>query len=392
MPSLPMPHILLVGDPPTNDVRGILETAGFPVTSTAFSKLDPAEVGRAQLVILDVPPTGEVTAQAQCRRWRIELSERYVPILWIGADPASTVAAAALDAGADVRMTRPVAPAHLLAQAKALLRVEHVQARLAGRAAETQQVNDRLQQAYQQIDNDLELTRQIHRSSLPRTLPDVHRVHFAVCYRPRSRVGGDFYDVLRLDEDHVGLYVADAMGRGLPTTSLLSLFIKKNMRVKEISGRSYRLVPPAEVLGALNREIVGLSLPDPPFVSMLYVQLNCRDGSLGFARAAHPLPLHVPVGGALEYWPAAGNFLGVFDAHFPGQNKQLRPGDKLLVASDGVRTEAMGEAPPLPDWLIESASRHRSESLQAFLDSVSRELLECSRSKDDFTLLGVEFQ
>jgi sigma-B regulation protein RsbU (phosphoserine phosphatase) len=392
MPSLPMPRILLVGDPPSNDLRGPLEAAGFPVTAVSLSKLDLAEVARAQLVILDVAPAAESSVQAQCRRWRIELGEKYVPILWIGTDSAPAIAAAALDAGADVRLPRPVAPAHVLAQAKALLRVEHVQARLAGRAAEAHQVNERLQQAYQQIDNDLELTRQIHRSSLPRNLPDVHKARFAVCYRPRSRVGGDFYDVLRLDEDHVGLYVADAMGRGLPTTSLLSLFIKKNMRVKEISGRSYRLVSPAEVLDALNREIVGLSLPDPPFVTMLYAQLNCRDGSLSFARAAHPLPLHVPVNGALEYWPAAGSFLGVFDAHYPGQSKQLRPGDKMLIASDGVRSEAMGEAPPIPDWLIESAGRHRAEPLQAFLDSVSRELLECSRTKDDFTLLGVEFQ
>ena len=43
---------------------------------------------------------------------------------------------------------------------------------------------------------------------------------------------------------------------------------------------------------------------------MLYAQLNCRDGALTFARAGHPLPLHVPANGNLEYWSATGTFLG----------------------------------------------------------------------------------
>src|SRR5205823_5478182 len=80
------------------------------------------------------------------------------------------------------------------------------------RAADVQTVNQQLQQVYQQVDADLELARHIHRGFLPRSLPSPHRARFAVCYRPRSRVGGDFFDVARLDEEHAGFWVADAMG------------------------------------------------------------------------------------------------------------------------------------------------------------------------------------
>jgi sigma-B regulation protein RsbU (phosphoserine phosphatase) len=262
---------------------------------------------------------------------------------------------------------------------------------LASRAAEAQNLNQKLLQAYQQIDGDSELTRRIHRGFLPRTLPEIGKVRFAVVYRPRSRIGGDFYDVMRLDEEHVGLYVADAMGRGLPASSLLSIFVKKSLSPKEILGRSYRLVPPGEVLDRLNRELLNLSLPEPPFVTMLYAQLNCREGSITFARAAHPHPFYVPIEGEPEYWHAAGTLLGVFESEFPLQQKQLRHGDKIIFFSDGVHPPTTGPG-SLHDPLVEAAKRHRALSVQPFADSVARDLLDESRQPEDFTLLVLEYQ
>ena len=385
-----MPRILLIGDPSSGDVRGPLEAAGFPVTACPYSGIDAAEVAKSQLIILDVTPQTATSAQALCRRWRIDLGELYVPFLWLCFDSSPALLTGALDSGADACLPRPFAPTQLLAQAKALLRVQNMNARLMGRAAEAQQINQRLQQAYQQIDNDMEMTRRIHRGFMPRTLPDILQTRFAVCYRPRSRIGGDFYDVMRLDEEHCGLYVADAMGRGLPTSSLLSIFVKKSLQVKEISGRSYRLVPPAEVLSRLNRELVGLGLPEPPFVTMLYMQLNCREGSLSFSRASHPHPLYIPKTGETEYWSTTGTLLGVFEAEYLQQSKQLQSGDKLLLLSDGVPTGVGGVGGPDP--LAESARKHRAESLPSFVDRVSQDLLEVARNTEDFTLLGLEYR
>jgi sigma-B regulation protein RsbU (phosphoserine phosphatase) len=386
-----MPRILIVGDPPPPDTRATFEAAGFPVTTGTSGRLQPVEFAEAQLVVFDVGPINASSAQALCRRWRIELGEQYTPIIWLLPDQTSASTADALDAGADVCLARSIAPAQLLAQARALLRVQHMNARLGARAAEAQQINHRLQQAYQQMDSDLEMTRRIHRGFLPRTLPEIHQARFAVCYRPRSRIGGDFYDVQRLDEEHAGFYVADAMGRGLPATSLLTIFVKKSMRIKEISGRSYRLVPPSEVLAGLNRDVVALGLPDPPFVTMLYAQLNCRDGALTFARAGHPPPLHVPENGNLQYWSATGTLLGVFEADYPQQTKQLRPRDKVLFVSDGVNPSMPGETGASFDPLLEAATKYRAEPLTSFVDNVSRELLLLSRGSEDFTMLGVEY-
>jgi sigma-B regulation protein RsbU (phosphoserine phosphatase) len=389
MPPAPPLRILLAGEPAPAGARAALEAAGFAVTPTGFGGIDPAEVGRSQAVVLGVTSRALPTAQGLCRRWRIELGELYVPIVWLAA--ADVPPAAGLDAGADAVLPDSAGADHVLAQLKALLRVQHLHGRLLGRAAEAQNLNQRLHQARQQIDGDAELTRRVHRGFLPRTMPEVGSARFGVCYRPRSRIGGDFYDVVRLDEDHVGLYVADAMGRGLPASSLLGVFVKKSLLLKDVLGRSYRLVPPGEVLNRLNRELLNLRLPEPPFVTMLYAQLNCRDGSLAFARAAHPHPLYLPAEGSPSYWHAAGTLLGVFESEFPLQQKQLRPGDKLVLFSDGVHPPASGLG-SLHDPLVEAARRHQALPVQAFIDSVARDLLEDSRHPEDFTLLAVEYQ
>jgi len=368
-------------------IRTALESGGFAISPTGLKGIDPAEVARSQAVLIAVSSKVQHTAQALCRRWRIELGEQYVPIVWLADDDVPAIAG--LDSGADSVLRVSGAPETVVAQMKALLRVQHLHVRLQSRASEAQHLHQKLQSIHQQIEGDSELTRRIHRGFLPQSLPEVGKARFAVCYRPRSRIGGDFYDVLRLDEEHIGLYVADAMGRGLPASSLLSIFVKKCLQPKEILGRSYRLVPPGEVLDRLNRELLNLNLPEPPFVTMLYAQLNCRDGSVSFARAAHPHPLHVPADGEPAYWHAAGTLLGVFESEFPMQQKQLNPGEKLILFSDGVHPPTTGPG-SLHDPLVESAQRHRALSVQSFVDAVSRDMLEESRHPEDFTMLVVE--
>src|SRR5262249_45945416 len=149
---------------------------------------------------------------------------------------------------------------------------------------------------------------------------------FAVHYLLCGRVGGDFYDVFRLDEQHVGLYVADAMGHGVPA-SLLAIFVKKGVRAKEIFGNQYRLLPPGEVLKRLNADLVEQALAEHPFITMAYALVNVSDGTFRFARAGHPYPLYIPREGEPQFWKLPGSLLGVFDTAFPDQAHELLPGD-----------------------------------------------------------------
>jgi sigma-B regulation protein RsbU (phosphoserine phosphatase) len=369
---------------PHDDVRTLLAGAGHHVVGHPLVNGIPSDLIAFDLVVID--GGGDRSAALRlCRRLRLQLADDFVPILLVTDDTSPSARFAGLEHGADAYLLRPFSPEELQAQANAFLRLRQMHRRLREKTAEVQQINKRLHDAHQQLNDELELARRIQRSFLPQSLPVMPPAHFAVSYRPCGRVGGDFYDVFRLDEEHIGFYVADAMGHGVPA-SLLTIFVKKGVKAKDIFGQQYRLVPPDEVLGRLNRDLLDQELSDQPFITMVYALFNCRDYTLRLARAGHPYPLYVPHDAEPRLWQVDGTLLGVFETQFIVQSHQLRPGDKVLLYTDGVEPSHG----PSVERLVATVSRHREHRVGEFIDLVARDLLGSDRVQDDFTLLGLE--
>src|SRR5947207_11229487 len=93
------------------------------------------------------------------------------------------------------------------------------------------------------LDEELRLAARVQQDFLPKSLPSVGDVRFQYLFRPAGHVSGDLYDVMRLDETHVGFYMADAVGHGMPA-ALLTMFLKQALTTKEIFPGGYRLLPP----------------------------------------------------------------------------------------------------------------------------------------------------
>jgi sigma-B regulation protein RsbU (phosphoserine phosphatase) len=384
------PRILLCAAEPRGaaDLRVLLEHAGHSVVWHGVNGTEPEELTASQLVVLDGSQHEEETL-AFCRRLRARLIDSFIPILYVTADTERAARLAGLGDGADTYLLRPFAPIELLGQVAAFLRIKELHDRLTEKSAEVHRVNRRLQQAYQQIDQELELARRLQLSLLPQTLPEAPSVRFAVHYRLCGQVGGDFYDVFRLDEQHVGFYVADAMGHGVPA-SLLAIFVKKGVKPKEVFGQQYRLLPPTEVLQRLNTDLMDQALSESPFITIAYVLYNHHERTLQFARAGHPYPLHVPADGQPRFWQVQGSLLGVFDTVFPGQSQRLRVGDKLLLYSDGIDTAHFADCPPGVESLRGCAEKHRALPIDEFVAALARDLFGQASPPDDLTLLGME--
>jgi sigma-B regulation protein RsbU (phosphoserine phosphatase) len=220
-------------------------------------------------------------------------------------------------------------------------------------------------------------------------LPQVPHVRFAVHYLLCGRVGGDFSDIFSLDEQHVGFYVADAMGHGVPA-SLLTVFVKKGVMPKEVFGNQYRLLPPNEVLERLNRDVIEQQLSEHPFITMSYALLNHAQGTLQVARAGHPCPLYVPRTGEVQLWKQDGLLLGVVDARFHCSTHTLHPGDKVLMYSDGADHARFEGEPEGLDSLIACAQRHQALPVQEFVARLARDLFTGGSVPDDLTLLALE--
>jgi sigma-B regulation protein RsbU (phosphoserine phosphatase) len=370
------------------EVRRVLAAGGHEVVGHLLDGPDPTDVFSHPLLIV-VGKRGDREALDLCQRLRARLDERFVPILFVTDDPHPASRLASFEAGADTYLLYPFAPGELLAQATALVRIKDTHDRLAEKTAEVHRINKKLQQAYQQIDQELALAQRIQSSFLPQHLPEVPHARFAVHYLLRDRVGGDFYDVFRLDERHVGFYVADAMGHGVPA-SLLTIFVKKGVRTKEVFNNQYRLVPPDEVLARLNRDLIEQHLSENPFITMAYALYNHHDRHLTFARAGHPYPLYLPREGEPTFWRQEGLLLGVVDAQYPARTYDLAPGDKVLLYSDGIDSATYEGHEPGADSLLACAGKHRHLPIQDLIARLARDLFGASAQPDDLTLLGLE--
>lgn len=183
--------------------------------------------------------------------------------------------------------------------------------------------------------DQLKLAGRIQRDFLPSRLPDTDKLKWASVYRPADWVSGDMYDIKRLDEEHIGFYLADAVGHSVPA-ALLTMFLKQAIVMRETVGNEYTIFQPKTVLEKLNSRLISQKLTGSLFITCFYGLLNINTLELTYARAGYPYPILKSPGKAPTNLESTGSLLGVFDsAVFEQQKVQLTAGDRLFVFSDG---------------------------------------------------------
>lgn len=218
-------------------------------------------------------------------------------------------------------------------------------------------LNEPLGSHFAQVDEEMRLAARLQQDFLPRSLPEVPGIHFATVYRPASWVSGDIYDVMRLDEEHIGFYIADAVGHGMPA-ALLTIFIKRALQTKRIANDKYQIISPEESLALLNQDLVEQNLAHCQFATACYCTLNVKTLQLDVARAGHPYPLLIRSDRSIVQLGQAGALLGVLPGEaYDSASYRLAPGDKLLLYSDGLEDALFepvvnhGERSYAPDFL-----------------------------------------
>ncbi len=180
----------------------------------------------------------------------------------------------------------------------------------------------------------MEDARQIQTSILPRTLEPPGPFTVAARSVPAEIVGGDFYDLIPLDDSAFSVVVADATGHGLPAAlQVRDVFTGLRMGLS----REYKL---GRTLERLNRIIHGSRMATK-FVSLFLAEID-RDGTMIHCCAGHPPGMLVRWSGEVERLSVGGLPLGPFpEARYTAGLTRLEPGDTLVMYSDGI-TEAHG--------------------------------------------------
>lgn len=193
----------------------------------------------------------------------------------------------------------------------------------------------------ERLQDEMQLAASVQRDLMPKRLPSLEGVDVGVVFRPAGYVSGDIYDVELIDDRFLAFFVADAVGHGVPA-ALMTMVISQSLRRLERREGAGRMMPPADVLRALNGELIRKQQDAQRFATAVYGVLDTRTNELTLASAGHPSPLLLartaggPVVSALE---TTGPLLGIFDdAQFDQVQRRLLPGETLLVYSDGFET------------------------------------------------------
>ncbi len=198
---------------------------------------------------------------------------------------------------------------------------------------------EQLQMTSALVDNlaeQLRLAGLVQQDFLPTALPHTDEVRWATVFLPAEWVSGDIYNIVRIDEQHIGFYVADVVGHGMPA-ALLTIFLKQSLVMRETMERNYRVFSPAEVMKNLNERMAAQKFSGYQFATCCYCLLNIKTLQLTYARAGHPYPILIRSGQQPEQLEIRGSLLGVFDnVEYIQQTIQLQAGDKLLLYSDGA--------------------------------------------------------
>lgn len=202
--------------------------------------------------------------------------------------------------------------------------------------------------AGERVAEEMRLARGIQRRLLPDTLPDVPGLDVAARWRPSRTVSGDTYDVAALPPLLGGegggrllVAVADVVGKGLPA-ALLMATVQAGLHLlrPEIAGADDVGAALVSATARLDR-LVAESTEPHQFVTLALVVVDVAGGRVWSVVAGHPAPRVVRAGGAVEALDAGGPLLGVLpDARFACAETPFRPGDTLVVFSDGL-TEAL---------------------------------------------------
>lgn len=255
---------------------------------------------------------------------------------------------------------------------------------------ESQQEHNQLES----IKNDLAIAGEIQQTILPRSFPPFPEltevVDIYASMTPAKDVGGDFYDFFQIDDERIGLVIADVSGKGGPA-SLFMAVSRTLLRATALRG-----VSSAECLTYANKLLCKESL-DSMFVTVFYGIYHYKTGMMDYTNAGHNPPYLLRGGRTVECLPVASNFVvGVFDdIEFESNTLTFGIGDTLLLYTDGV-TEAFNDKREqfsesnLQDIL---ASMHESSSAKEVVTSVLQSVKTFSGDypqSDDITLLSLQ--
>jgi sigma-B regulation protein RsbU (phosphoserine phosphatase) len=237
------------------------------------------------------------------------------------------------------------------------------------------------------MQEEMKLAKQTQLNLLPKEIPKIPGYSIAAKTISAKEVGGDYYDIIKIEDNHFAFCLGDVTGKGMPAAMLMAN-IQATLRAQ--IQNEYSL---AESLFRTSNLLYARTEPTK-FVTLFLGTLNSDSNEIYFSNAGHDPPFHFS-GSKLKYLKIGGMLLGAFpDAQYEQAKIIMNPGDLLILFSDGI-TEALNHESKefSEEKLIGVIKNNKNAAPELFIEKIITAVQEHSGStpqSDDMTLMIIK--
>ena len=278
-----------------------------------------------------------------CKAFRALDSKQYSYFILLTSKSEKQEVARGLDAGADDFLIKPLEADELRARISAGARILDMQRELSRKNQMIESALEELRVAHDAIDKDLIQARKIQDSLVPELTRQFGKSQVSMLLKPCGHIGGDLVGMFSPGVNRLGFYSIDVSGHGITSAMmtarlgsyLSSSHFEQNVAMERRFDKFYALLPPEEVAETLNSRLMADTGIEEYF-TMVYAIVDLRNGHVKMVQAGHPHPLLLYKDGRTEFLGEGGLPIGLLpDVSFQRTEFYMRPGDRLLLYSDG---------------------------------------------------------
>jgi len=252
------------------------------------------------------------------------------------------------------------------------------------RANEEKHAREEALHHLEQQEREIAEAKAIQEKLLPREIPQLAGYEIASSWQSAGTVGGDYFDLLPLGQNVLGLCIADVAGKGIPAALLMC-----NLQAA-VRGLCSPSLAPEDLCNSLN-SLVWRNTHTDRFITLFYGQLDGAARRLRYTNAGHNAPFVVHANGSHERLQEGGGVLGVFaEQSYSMAEVQLVPGDRVILFTDGVTEACKSDGEEFGDArLLALLKEHRALPAADIQGKIVAAISEFSggHRTDDATLL-----
>ncbi len=240
----------------------------------------------------------------------------------------------------------------------------------------------------QKLEEELDIAREIQRNLLPQKIPNYNNFEIAAVNVSSKQVGGDYYDIIELDNDDCCVAIADVSGKGVPASLLMAnmqAFLQVICRQK---------IPLDTSTGLIN-DLISKNTSDGRFITFFWGILNDITKTFNYVNAGHNPPLLIR-NGTITKLEIGGMILGVMKTMMPYKSEsiQLQKDDVLVMFTDGISEAMNKKSEEFSDEALEKLSLEMAgasaETILKGIQSEVQKFADGANQSDDITLVVVK--